>query len=111
MNTKLVGQKGEDIAVDYLMHRKYKILERNYRTHIGEIDIIAKKKNVISFVEVKYRENLSFGLPRESVTISKQNKIRRVAEQYLIENRLDCPIEFDVLEITPDGVEFIEKAF
>lgn len=112
MNTKRFGEKGENIATAYLKKNKYKILDRNYRTKLGEIDIVALKGKTICFVEVKYRTTISFGLPRESVTITKQNKIRRAAQQYLLENKMyDVPVEFDVLEITNEGCNLILQAF
>ena len=93
-------------------NHKYKILERNYSTKIGEIDIVAEKNNTIVFIEVKMRETCAFGRPSEAVNTFKQAKIRRVAEEYLIRNRLtDSQIRFDVLEVIGQDVNHIENAF
>ena len=79
-----LGQKGEKMAQKYLKKQKYKILEKNFRTKLGEIDIICfdKKENQIVFVEVKAKTSDYFGLPREMVDEQKQQKIERVATLY-----------------------------
>jgi len=106
---KKLGQQGEDIARRIIAHRlKMKILEQNYRTRMGEIDIIAQDKNSLVFVEVKSRVVLNAGLPEESVTPAKQEKIRRVALYYLIchgYNPHHVTFRFDVISITfPAGI-------
>ncbi len=111
MNNVEIGQKGENIATRYLRLRLYKILERNYRRKTGEIDIIAKKGGYIIFIEVKYRNNTDKGLPREAVTPFKQRQIKRTAEMYILENKLDCNMRFDVIEILGKKVEHIKNAF
>ena len=111
MNNVEIGQKGENIATRYLRLRLYKILERNYRRKTGEIDIIAKKGGYIIFIEVKYRNNTNNGLPREAVTPFKQRQIKRTAEMYILENKLDCNMRFDVIEILGKKVEHIKNAF
>lgn len=111
MNNVEIGQKGENIATRYLRLRLYKILERNYRRKTGEIDIIAKKGGYIIFIEVKYRNNTNKGLPREAVTPFKQRQIKRTAEMYILENKLDCNMRFDVIEILGKKVEHIKNAF
>lgn len=98
----VLGQNGEELAVRYLMLNGYLILQRNFRCRIGEIDIIASKNDVLTFVEVKTRNTIVNGLPAEAVTFAKQQKIRRVAQYYmLIEGLLNnMPIlSFDVIEI------------
>ena len=76
--TTNIGKKYEQEAVDYLKKLKYKIIEQNFKLlPIGEIDIIAKDRNIIVFVEVKYRKNKNFGIPAEFVNKSKQQKITR----------------------------------
>ena len=111
MNNVEIGKKGENIAVRYLKLRLYKILRRNYRRKTGEIDIIAKKGGYIIFIEVKYRNNNSKGLPREAVTTFKQRQIKSTAEMYILENKLDCNMRFDVIEILDKKVEHIKNAF
>ena len=83
------GRKGEAEACQFLKVNGYKIIDTNYKTKIGEIDIVAKdKEDRIIFVEVKSRETARFGYPRDAVTKDKQRTIRRVAELYLIKKRL-----------------------
>lgn len=107
-----LGVLGEEQAVKYLLKNKYKILETNFKTMFGEIDIIAKIKNVIVFVEVKTRNNLKFGFPCESVTQNKQHKIKMVAEFFLIKNKLlKNEIRFDVIEILNSEIKHITNAF
>ena len=111
MNNTEIGNKGEKIAKKYLKLRFYKILETNYRRKTGEIDIIAKKKGYIIFIEVKYRSNTNKGLPREAVNAFKQRQIKRTAEMYIMENSLSCDMRFDVIEILGKKIEHIKNAF
>jgi len=95
-----LGQKGELLAKLYLERQGYTILERNFRTRYGEIDIIAKLQDEIIFFEVKTRSSTDHGLPCEAVNKSKQRKIRGVANYYLLtagSNRSKCRI--DIIEI------------
>ena len=95
-----IGKKGEDYAVKSLLNKGYKILERNFKCKSGEIDIIAKDKKEIVFIEVKTRTNLNYGVPSLAVNNSKKQHIVKVAKYYLhkynLENRI---IRFDVIEI------------
>ena len=94
------GQWGEDEACRYLIAHGYKIIARNYRCNFGEIDIIADKKNELTFIEVKSRQTLKFGLPAEAVTKTKQAKIHHTAFDYLQKNSIRYEmICFDVIEI------------
>lgn len=107
-----LGVDGEKMAREYLVKHKYKILDTNYSNTIGEIDIIAKYKKIIVFVEVKHRHSTQYGLPRESVTLYKQNKIRQVALAYLkYKNLINSPIRFDVIDILGDEITHIINAF
>ena len=106
------GAVGEILAVNFLKKNKYKILQTNYKNVVGEIDIVAQKKKLLVFVEVKRRMTLEYGRPVEAVNLRKQNKIKKVAELFLIENNLkyaDC--RFDVIEILDEEVFHIENAF
>ena len=111
MNNIEIGNKGEKIARNYLRLRLYKILETNYRRKTGEIDIIAKKGGYIIFIEVKYRNNINKGLPREAVTTFKQGQIKRTAQMYIMENKISCDMRFDVIEILGKKIEHIKNAF
>lgn len=103
MNIKVLGNIGEAHAEAYLKKQGYKILERNYKNKIGEIDLIAEKNEEIVFVEVKSRSSNKFGMPKEAVNFQKQFKIKKVAECYLLnKNRYNSKISFDVIEYTPN---------
>lgn len=103
---KNVGDYGEDFAAQLLVNSGYNILQRNYRTKVGEIDIIATKDGVIHFVEVKTRNGNQYGYPSESVNFAKQNRIRKCAELYLQSRRLSWEkASFDVYEIMTDLIE------
>ncbi|MDP8264607.1 MAG: YraN family protein [Candidatus Aceula lacicola] len=95
-----IGREGEDLAQDFLIKNGYKILERNYRNSLGEIDFIAKDKNVTCFVEVKTRSNESKGSPMEAVTFQKQRKISQVSLMYLKNTKtMDKEARFDVVSV------------
>lgn len=112
MNTHDIGVTGEDIAVRYLLKHGYKILERNFRTLHGEVDIIAKQKDFYVFLEVKRRSNTQFGLPREAVTLQKQQTIVQCAKFWLVKKRLyGVPVRFDVVEILDDKIGVIKDAY
>lgn len=112
MFNKITGDKGEIIAQNYLKKKKYRILETNFHSNTGEIDIIAQFKEQIVFVEVKTREGNFFGRPAEAVDEKKQYKIRKVAEAYIKANRLfDYPCRFDVVEVLDGEINHIENAF
>ena len=95
MNKRQLGTDYEDIACDYLQKAGYVILDRNFRSKKGEIDIIAKEKNVIVFVEVKFRQSNSYGYSAEAVNYKKQMIIYRVAEAYLAYKKefYNAPVE------------------
>jgi len=115
-NIKL-GQKAEAIAVSFLKKKGFNILCQNYRSSIGEIDIIAKERDIIVFIEVKARTNTYYGLPKEAVTYKKQQQIIRTALWYLNEkNFFNCPkTRFDVVSILFNNnqidIEHIKAAF
>ncbi|NCB48466.1 MAG: YraN family protein [Clostridia bacterium] len=98
---RLTGDKGESFACNFLKKKGLIIVERNYRTKLGEIDIIALDAKVLVFVEVKTRSSRKFGDPREAVNFRKQNTIKNVAMCYLLKNNLvdKVPIRFDCLAI------------
>ena len=78
-----LGRRGEDAAALFLRRAGYKILERNYRTPVGELDIVARSGKLIVFVEVKTRRSSAFGTPQEAVGTHKQRQIVRAAQWYL----------------------------
>lgn len=110
------GKKGESIAARYLKKNGYSILEQNYRTKLGEIDIIAKDKDALVFVEVKSRTSGRFGSPKLGMTTKKQRQISMVALYYLkITKQSNVKARFDVVVISPDDgslrTKIIKNAF
>ena len=102
LKKKELGVKGEEIAARYLKSKGYRIIERNYRIRLGEIDIIAEQGNDLVFIEVKTRSGTHFGSPFDSITIQKQKQLSKVALEYI--NKQGCnnrPARFDVV-----GIEF-----
>lgn len=100
MNKRKFGIIGEKIAQGYLINKGYKILETNFYTRKGEIDIIAQKDNCIIFVEVKTRTNLNFETPAAAVNNAKKRHIRTVAKTFLYLNKLiKYEVRFDVIEV------------
>lgn len=77
------GERGEELAARLLAGKGYEVLERNYRTRYGEIDLIARHGDTLVFVEVKARRGTGFGDPLEAITPRKQEQVRLMAEQYL----------------------------
>lgn len=110
---KVEGAIGEFNASEFLQKKKYKIIELNHKNRLGEIDIIAQQKDMIVFVEVKARSTLKFGRPSEAVDIRKQQKLRSVANLYLLQHhKMDNPCRFDVIEvIAGKEINHIENAF
>jgi putative endonuclease len=110
------GKESESLAVRYLKKNGYKILEQNYRNKLGEIDIIAKEKGTLVFVEVKARRTHLFGNPKWAVTPKKQRKISMVALYYLkATKQIHVKARFDViaLSLAKDNpqIEIIKNAF
>ena len=106
MSKKSFGDTGEELAKKYLKDQGYEIIDSNFRTRFGEIDIIARDGDVWVFCEVKARHHLKFGLPEESVTFRKQNKIIRMALYYLKEKKLkEISWRIDVISILFRGLK------
>ena len=115
--SKALGIAGEKMASACLRLRGYQILLENYRTPLGEIDLIAKHDDVLAFVEVKTRRSLDKGEPVESVTHRKRRQIVKVAQYYLKRYAVcDFPCRFDVVSVLllPAGmpqIELLQDAF
>lgn len=99
-NNLLTGKKGEDIAADYLTKNGYTLLEKNWRKHHWEVDIIASKDQFLHFIEVKTRYSLRFGFPEESITKDKMKNLKNAAENYQYRYPKWKYIQFDVIAIT-----------
>ena len=112
MNTRIIGTRGEDVAIEYLKSQSYVILDRNFNCHFGEIDVVAWDGESVVFVEVKSRKNTEFGLPREAVDWRKQKTIVKCAEVWLYKKkRVGVPVRFDVIEILAGELNHIVDAF
>jgi len=111
---RTLGIEGENIALQFLKKKGYRLLEQNYRTRYGEIDIIVQDKDDIVFAEVKLRRSLKYGTPQESVTLSKQTHIVKAALQYMKAKGLaGSNMRFDVLTVGPEPgkIEHLRSAF
>jgi putative endonuclease len=116
MQKKELGKKGEEVALRFLKKKGYRIIERNYVCKMGEMDIIAREKDTLVFIEVKTRTSTMFGPPQLAVHSSKQRQLSKVALYYLKEKRLeDAKARFDVvailLEQKGEEIELIRDAF
>lgn len=104
--SNLLGSWGEALAAEYLRNKHYKIVAAHYYSRFGEIDLVARNREYLVFVEVKLRKNARFAAAREFVNQSKQDRIRMTASIYLAENPTPLQPRFDVIEIyAPDGME------
>lgn len=116
MKKKEIGKKGEELAINFLKKNGYHIIKRNYICKLGEMDIIAREKDTLVFIEVKTRRSNIFGPPQAAVNISKQTKLSKVAMNFLKENNIeDIKARFDVvsIELSPieNRIELIKDAF
>jgi len=96
---KVLGIKGENLAVTFLKEKGYRIIARNYRTSLGEIDVIAQDGNTLVFIEVKTRTDELFGRPFEAVNKKKRHKMKNVALLYMKRHERNFPVRFDVVSI------------
>ena len=103
-DTRLLGRFGEAAAAEYLRKKGYRLLGLNYRTRLGEIDVIASKGGYVVFAEVKLRKDDAFAQAREFVTPAKQRRIIAAAESWIQTNECALQPRFDVLEVyAPQG--------
>ncbi len=99
-----IGKKGESLAHSFLKRQGYRIIEKNFKTRLGELDIIADDNGCISFIEVRSRSDAKFGLAGESIDRRKQNRISKTALAYIKARQLeDKECRFDIVCI--DGID------
>ncbi len=107
-SSRWAGERGEDLACRYLEDKGYTLIERNYRTRDGEIDLVMRGEGPLAgalvFVEVKLRRGTGFGDPLEAVTPKKQAKVRLMAEQYLAEKEEDFATHFGEMRFDVVGI-------
>ena len=110
-----LGTDGENKAAEFLLQNGHLILARNYKHGKCEIDIISSHEDMTVFTEVKTRNTDYFGYPEEAVDKKKRKKIRRAAEEYLFENKIDTAVRFDIISIVNENgqlkVYHIQDAF
>jgi len=114
INTLETGKDGEDFVCNRISQNGYKILARNIRERFAEIDIVAMDNDTLVFIEVRTRVTDELGHPAETVSLKKQQHIRRAAEFYLIKNKItNIPVRFDVATIiwNKRQFEYFENAF
>jgi putative endonuclease len=111
----ILGKKGEQLAVEFLIDKNYTILEQNYRFNKAEVDIIAKKENILAVIEVKTRSTSEFGSPQDFVKPKQIKNLIKAVDAYVIEHDLSLEVRFDIIAIiTKNGnhmIEHLEDAF
>jgi len=112
-NRRKIGAFYEEQAARYLSGQGYRILERNFRCRLGEIDLIAEEQGTLVFIEVKYRRSTRYGAPSEAVTPSKQKTICRVADYYRMSRQVpeNQGCRFDVAAVLDGEVKVYRDAF
>ncbi len=114
-NTQWIGKQAENLACHYLEQRGLSLIERNFRSRRGEIDLIMRSAEQLVFVEVRYRKQSRFGTPADTVNVAKQRRLISCANTYLQKNPLPLPARFDVVSIEQKGsstiVNWIADAF
>ena len=110
---KLLGRIGEKKAEKFLRKKRYKIIEKNYKTKFAECDLIALYGNLLVFIEVKTRSSVAYGNPADAVDFNKQRKYVKLAEYFIACNSeyKNFAVRFDVVEVLNDEINHIEGAF
>lgn len=103
-NNTEIGKRGEEIAVEFLKKQGVDIIEKNYHTKFGEIDLIGFDKSTIIFIEVKLRNNDNFGTPVEAITQTKLKRIYKSALWYISMHKNNYDYRFDVIAIRKDNI-------
>ncbi|WP_242084486.1 YraN family protein [Aestuariivivens sediminis] len=110
-----LGQKGEQLAIDFLIKKGYTILERNYRFDKAEVDIMALFKDILAVVEVKTRSTADFGNPQDFVKPKQIKNLVKAVDEYVNANHLDVEVRFDIIAIVGTDKSFnivhLEDAF
>ena len=113
MDARTLGAYGESLAAAYYRKQGFDIVAANYRTRMGEVDLIVASRKLLVFVEVKYRSNSQMGFPEEAVTKKKQKTIFRCAQVYLMKKNILSGIScrFDIVAICGSQVTLLKNAF
>ena len=114
-NTREQGTKGENLAVHFLLAKGYSVLEQNYRSGRSEIDIIARKGDIMVFVEVKTRKNNKYGYPEAFLSEAQKERIHYAAEDYMTQKEWHGNFSFDIIAIISGAgapeIDHFEDAF
>ena len=102
-----LGKLGEEMAVEFLQKEGYTILEANWTFQKAEIDIIAKKGDILAIIEVKTRSSLDFGLPQDFVKPKKIQLLIKAVDAFVNERNLDIEVRFDIIAIHKEGKSFV----
>ena len=103
---QLIGNKGEDIATNYLIENGYVIKDRNWRFSRAEVDIIAEKSDVLVFVEVKTKTYDYYGRPEESIDSHKERMLYDAAAAYMVKKEYEWEFRFDIISVILRGNDF-----
>ncbi len=113
MHKRAIGNQYEKIALSYLKQNGLKLIQQNYWCRFGEIDLIMQSNNSIVFVEVRFRKNINYGHPLETINLKKQIKIKKTASYYLQQKQLNNSFcRFDAVSIdNQNGINWVKNAF
>jgi len=114
-NRSTKGQVAEQLACDYLIKNGLRLIDKNFHSRYGEIDLIMQHQNALVFIEVRYRKNQNYGGAKESVTLAKQKKIQKTALSYMQKQGREYNARFDVIAMSGENqnlsIEWIKNAF
>ena len=106
------GEKSEQIACTYLLEQGLQSIEKNFRCKYGELDLIMRDNHTLVIVEVRFRRSNKYGGAIESITLKKQTRIIAATQYYLLINKINSPIRFDVVTMSNDSdINWIQNAF
>ncbi len=111
MNKRKIGVEKEGVAETFLISNGYEVLERNFFSRYGELDLVCQNQGYLVFVEVKYRSSCDFGYPEEAVTYKKAQSMIKTANYYMYQHHIssDTPCRFDMVSILGDQIQIIEN--
>jgi putative endonuclease len=108
----LRGDKSEQLAYQYLLKQGLHVVDKNFRCKHGELDLIMRDQQTLVFVEVRFRQSNKYGGALESITQKKQSRIIATTQYYLLINKINSPVRFDVITMSNDtDINWIKNAF